>query len=181
MKHITVCCSANELAEKYTKPAAEFAQLLAKQGYGLVWGGSDTGLMHVVSTTVQKHGGKIVGVSLERFAKVASKVADELIMTSSYAERKGTMLERGDAVVVLAGGIGTLDEITEMLEYKKQNMHRKPIVVLNTDHFYDGFVQQLQRMRADGFIAKSLDELIHFAAEPPDVMTYLNEKLNTIV
>jgi predicted Rossmann-fold nucleotide-binding protein len=73
MKHICVFCSANNLEEKYTKPASEFAKLMAENGYSLVWGGSDVGLMKVIADGVKAGGGKLVGVSMEMIKDTAHK------------------------------------------------------------------------------------------------------------
>lgn len=174
MKYIAVFCSANDVVAKYAKSAREFARFLAKYGYGLVWGGSDRGLMKIVAYEVQANGGKIIGISMELLRHHARKNANEMIITKDLQERKATILTRSDAIVLFAGGIGSLDEITEMLELKKHGVHNKPIVILNTDNFYEGLKMQLQRMRNDGFLTKSLEELIYFANTPKEAIGYLN-------
>ena len=171
--NICVFCSASDVAERYTKPAVEFGQLIARGGHTLVWGGSDTGLMKVVASAAQENGGRIVGISVEMLRHKARTNADEMIITKDLSERKARMLERADALVVLTGGVGTLDEITETMEMKKQRLHEKPIVFLSTDNFYEGLKIQLQRMDADGFLPRSLDELVYFAATPEEAMGYI--------
>ncbi len=178
MKYIAVFCSANQLEEKYTKPAQTLARLLAEKGYHLVWGGSDKGLMKIIASEVQENGGKLIGVSIEHLKQDARKDADEMIIAKTLGERKATMLERSDAIVVLVGGIGTLDEVTEMLELKKHGMHTKPIVVLNTDNFYEGLKIQLEKMEKEGFLTKSLNDLIFFAQTPEDVFTHLEKSVD---
>ena len=177
MKYIAVFCSANELEEKYTGPAKEFAKLLAKNKYNLVWGGTDKGLMKVMASGVSEGGGKIVGISMDLLKNLARKDADEMIIAKDLGERKATILKRSDAIVVLVGGIGTLDEITEILELKKHKIHNKPIVILNTENFYEGLKVQLQKLRDDGFLIRPLDELIYFANQPEEVIEYLNRSL----
>lgn len=177
--NILIFCSASELEEKYSNPAKQFAKLLPENGYGLVWGGSDRGLMKEIASAVQKAGGKITGVTFELLKHRARKNADEMIVTKDLSERKATMLARADAVAVLVGGIGTLDEITEVLELKKHGIHNKPVVVLNTENFYSGFQQQLQTMKDNGFIQKPLEDLIYFTADPKQAIAYINQKLNT--
>lgn len=177
MKYITVFCSANELEEKYVAPAKEFAELLAKNKYHLVWGGTDKGLMKVMASGVQMGGGNIVGISTEFLKAHVRKDATEMIIAKDLGERKALFLKRGDAIVVLVGGIGTLDEITDILELKKHKIHNKPIVVLNTENFYEGLKVQLQKMRDDGFLTRPLDELIYFADTPEEVIEYLNQTL----
>ncbi len=180
MKYIAVFCSANDLEEKYTAPSKKFAQLLAENGYGLVWGGSDKGLMKIVASAVQEAGGKIVGVSMELLRKDARVGADEMIIAKDLGERKTTMLARSDAIVLLVGGIGTLDEITEILELEKHGVHNKPIVILNTENFYEGLKVQLQKMKDNSFITKPLDQLIYFVDTPEEAIVYIKEKLQQI-
>jgi uncharacterized protein (TIGR00730 family) len=179
MKNIAVFCSANELEEKYTSPAKQFAQLIATNGYNLVWGGSDKGLMKVIADGVQAGGGKLCGISMELLKASARANADEMIFAKDLGERKKLMLEKSDAIVVLVGGIGTLDEITEILELKKHGVHNKPIVVLNTENFYEGLKVQMQKMKDDGFITKPIEDLIYFADKPEEVIAFIQKKLNS--
>lgn len=177
-KYIAIFCSAQDLAKKYTKPAKELAKKIAEHEYHLVWGGSDTGLMKVIADEVQKGGGKLVGVSVKFLHHVARKNADEMIMAEDFSERKAKMLFRCDALVVLVGGTGTLDEATDVLELKKQDHHKKPIIFLNTENFYEGLKVQLQKMKDDGFIKRPLEELIFFADTPQEAIEYIDENLH---
>ena len=135
--NVCVFLSAAELDERYTRPAREFAELLGKGGHTLVWGGSDTGLMKVVADGVQETGGRLVGISVDFLREWARKDADEMVFAEDLAERKALLLARSDAVVVMAGGLGTLDEATDILEQKKHGLHNKPVVLLNTAGFYE--------------------------------------------
>lgn len=173
--NICVFCSANDVGEKYTAHAVEFARLIGEGGHGLIWGGADRGLMRVVADAVAGAGGKTIGISVELLRHTARENADEMIIAKTLGERKATMLSRADALVVLAGGIGTLDEITEILELKKHKQHGKPVVILNTDNFYEGFKAQLQRMEREGFLTQPLGELVYFAAAPDEGMRYITE------
>jgi uncharacterized protein (TIGR00730 family) len=171
--NICVFCSAYSLDDRYTAPAAEFARLLGEGGHTLVWGGSDAGLMGVLADGVKAAGGRLVGVLVELLAHKAYRGADELVMTRDLAERKAQLLMRADAVVVLVGGLGTLDEVTEVLELKKHNLHDKPVVLLDTEGFYDGLRTQLQRMETEGFLPRPLGELVNFAGAPAEVFEHL--------
>lgn len=177
MKHICVFCSARDLAPKYTGPAKEFAALLAQNGFSLVWGGSNRGLMKIVADEVRAGGGKLVGISMELLKASAKLDADEVIIAKDLGTRKAAMLARCEALVVLVGGIGTLDEITEVLALRKLKIHNKPIVVLNTENFYEGFKVQLQKMKDDGFINVALADLIYFADTPNEAIEYLKKQL----
>lgn len=149
---ICVFLSAADLDEHYTRPARELAELLGKGGHTLVWGGSDTGLMKVVADGVRETGGRLVGISVTFLREWARQDADEMVFADDLAERKALLLARADAVVVMAGGLGTLDEVTEILELKKHGLHDKPVVLLNTAGFYDGLTLQLRRMEEEGFL-----------------------------
>ena len=170
---ICVFLSAADLDERYTLPAREFAELLGAGGHTLVWGGSDTGLMKVVADGVQAAGGRLVGVSVELFRNVARVNADEMVFAKDLAERKALLLARSDAVVVMTGGLGTLDEATEILELRKHGLHDKPIVLLNTEGFYNGLIVQLQRMEDDGFLPVPLADVMYPADGPTDALAYL--------
>ncbi|MFF4315870.1 TIGR00730 family Rossman fold protein [Streptomyces sp. NPDC001507] len=170
---ICVFLSAADLDDRYTRPARDFAELIGKGGHSLVWGGSNVGLMKVVADGVQEAGGKLIGISVEFLANKARPGADEMVIAADLAERKRLLLERADAVVIMVGGTGTLDEATEILELKKHGRTDKPVVLLNTAGFYDGLKQQFHRMEAEGFLPRPLSELMFFAEDPAEAITYL--------
>ncbi|GAA5004761.1 LOG family protein [Streptomyces siamensis] len=172
---ICVFLSAADLDERYTRPARELAELLGKGGHTLVWGGSDTGLMKVVADGVRKAGGRLEGVSVSFLRQWARQDADEMVVAGDLAERKALLLARADAVVVLAGGLGTLDEVTEILELRKHGLHDKPVVLLNSAGFYDGLTLQLRRMEEEGFLPVRLDELFFPAATAADAFAHLEK------
>ncbi|MFD8200544.1 LOG family protein [Streptomyces sp. NPDC003470] len=173
--NICVFLSAADLDERYTRPAKEFGTLLGKGGHTLVWGGSDTGLMKVVADGVHEAGGRLLGVSVDFLAAKAREGADEMVIAKDLAERKRLLLERADAVVIMVGGTGTLDEATEILELKKHGHTDKPVVLLNTEGFYDGLKEQFRRMEDEGFLPRPLTELVFFAEEPVGALAYLEE------
>jgi uncharacterized protein (TIGR00730 family) len=175
--NICVFLSAADLDEKYTRPAREFAELIGRGGHTLVWGGSDSGLMKVVADGVEAHGGGLYGVSVDFLSAKARPGLDTMVVAKDLAERKRLMLERADAVVIMVGGTGTLDEATEIMELKKHGHTEMPIVLLNTAGFYDGLRQQFLRMEAEGFLFRPLPELLFFAEEPLGAMAYLEESL----
>ncbi|MGW8990523.1 LOG family protein [Streptomyces zhihengii] len=173
--NICVFLSAADLDERYTGPAREFAELIGKGGHTLVWGGSDVGLMKVVADGVAQAGGRLVGVSVEFLRSSARAVADEMVITRDLAERKAELLARSDAIVIMVGGTGTLDEATEILEFKKHGHHTKHVVLLNTAGFYDGLKQQFRRMDEEGFLPVPLTELVFFAEDGASALAYLEE------
>jgi len=177
--NICVFLSAADLDDRYTRPAREFAKLIGKGGHTLVWGGSDVGLMKVVADGVQEAGGRLLGVSVDFLAAKARAGADEMVIARDLAERKALLLEKADAVVVMVGGTGTLDEATEILELKKHGKTDKPVVLLNTAGFYDGLKEQFRRMEDEGFLPRPLADLVFFAEEPAAALAYLEESHGT--
>jgi len=175
MKNIGVFLSAADVPEKYIGPAKEFARLLAKNKFNLVWGGSDKGLMKIVADEVQQHDGKLISVTMPLVQKSVRQDSDEIIYAKDLSESKKIMAEKADAIVVLVGGIGTLDEVTELLEFKKHGVYNQPIIFLNTANFYVGLKQQLEKMEAEGFLPKKLSEYVHFAETPEEVIKSLQE------
>ena len=176
---ICVFLSAADLDERYTVPAREFAELIGAGGHTLVWGGSDTGLMNVVADGVRAAGGRLVGVSVEFLRAKARSDADEMVFAADLAERKALLLAGCDAIVVMVGGLGTLDEATEILELRKHGFHDKPVVLLNTAGFYDGLARQLERMDADGFLPIPSAELVHVAPDAASALAYLQESVGS--
>jgi len=175
--NICVFLSAADLDDRYTRPAREFARLLGKGGHTLVWGGSDTGLMKVVADGVEEAGGRLVGVSVDFLSAMARPGADEMVIARDLAERKKLLLQKADAVVVMVGGTGTLDEATEIIELKKHGQTDKPVVLLNTAGYYDGLREQFRRMEEEGFLPRPLSELVHFADEPAAALAHLEESV----
>ncbi|MGP4101721.1 TIGR00730 family Rossman fold protein [Nonomuraea sp. KM90] len=175
--NICVFLSAADLSETYTGPAREFAELIGKGGHTLVWGGSDVGLMKVMADGVHEAGGRLMGVSVDFLAHKVRPGVDDMVIAADLAERKRLLLEKADAVVIMVGGTGTLDEATEILELKKHGRTDKPVVLLNTAGFYDGLKQQFRRMEDEGFLPRPLTDLVFFAEEPVGAMAYMEESL----
>ena len=175
--NICVLLSAADLDPRYTRPARDFAELLGEGGHTLVWGGSDTGLMKVVADGVQEAGGRLVGISVDLFREYARKEADEMVFAKDLAQRKALLLQHADAIVVMAGGLGTLDEATDILERRKHRLHNKPVVLLNTAGFYSGLVLQLRRMEEEGFLPVPLDDLVFVTDDGARAVAYLEDQV----
>jgi len=177
MKSIAVFCSINEVADEYIVDARKLAKLMADHGYDLVWGGADKGLMKIVADGVQHRGGRIIGITPGFLKHKRRMKADEMIIVEDISRTKELLIERSDAIILLPGGTGSLDEITEVLELKKHGLYTKPVVILNTSGFYEGFRMQLMRMEKDGFLQMGITELLHFADSPGDAVAYIDENI----
>lgn len=179
---VWISCSANDVREVYIRAARRLAALLAEAGHTIVYGGVDLGLMKVIADEAQRHGGKLIGVSMEQIKPFNRPHIDELISAKDLAERKAILLRRCEAIIVLVGGVGTLDEATEMIEHRGRNRHQKPIIIVNTDGYYDGLQTQLARMEREGFLpaaelgeqhGAALARLVRFVATPDLVLSAL--------
>jgi len=130
---------------------------LAAAGLRLIYGGGTKGIMGAVADGAIRAGGKVTGI-IPRFlmSKEATESAlgrlDELIVTEDMHTRKHTMFEKSDAFVALPGGIGTLEEIVEVMTWAQLGHHRKPIVFANVLGFWDPMLVLVDHMRAEGFV-----------------------------
>lgn len=168
--NICVYCSASDqIAPQFFEVARELGSLIARRGDTLVYGGASVGLMGCVAEAVQADGGHVVGVIPERLVarEIAYKHADELLVTADMRERKAAMENRADAFFALPGGLGTLEEITEIMNLRKLGYTDKPLVLLNIDGFYDPLVVLLDHMIKGRF----LDAYTELFTLAPDVPT----------
>ncbi|HEV7256102.1 MAG TPA: TIGR00730 family Rossman fold protein [Mesorhizobium sp.] len=141
----------------YAEAGAHLGRSLARAGLRLVYGGGTKGIMGAVANGAIQAGGKVTGI-IPRFLidKEATETAlqklDELVVTENMHERKHAMFERSDAFVALPGGIGTLEEIIEIMTWGQLGHHRKPIVFANLEGFWNPMLALLDHMRDEGFI-----------------------------
>jgi hypothetical protein len=132
------CASSNAAAPQFIAAAEAFGAILAKEGLRLVYGGGGVGLMGAAARAAQDAGGKVLGViphfltSHERPLKTV-----ETVIVNSMHERKMMMFEEADAFAILPGGIGTLEEVIELLSWRRLGLHAKPIAFLNLAGFWD--------------------------------------------
>lgn len=173
---IGVFCSARDIGPEYTEPVQDFARHVGENGHTLVWGGSNSGLMRLVAEEVRAAGGKLVGVSMPVYEEEAFVGADELLIAADLFDRKRLMIERSEAIAILVGGIGTLDEATDIIEFKREGMHDVPLVILNTDGFYDPLRDQLALMEKAGFLDRPASELVDFAATSHEALDLMVAK-----
>lgn len=176
------CSSSNHIDSIYPGVAETMGRLLAERRHTLVYGGGNVGLMGIMARTLHEQGGHVVGVIPEKLkAKegVAYDVADELIVTGTMRERKKIMYTRGDAFVVLPGGYGTLEEFMEVLTLKQLSYHQRPIVLVNTEGFFDpllGFFDQLHKAH---FARTPAEALMHVAADAAEALDYIEQHAPT--
>jgi len=158
LQSICVYCGANPGARpQYSEAALKLGTAMAREGVRLVYGGGSIGLMGVVARAVMDNGGDVTGI-IPQFLKdrevMLSEVPD-LIVTADMHERKQKMFERADAFVALPGGIGTLEEVVEVMTWAQLERHAKPIVIVNLGGFWDSLIALFGRMTEEGFLHKA--------------------------
>jgi cytokinin riboside 5'-monophosphate phosphoribohydrolase len=171
------CSSSTKLASKYYEAGERLGREMVTHGWGLIYGGGNIGLMGSVARSVKEAGGTVVGVipDFMQVRELAYVEATELVVVPTMRERKRVMAERADAFLTLPGGIGTLEEMTEIMSERYLNLTKKPLVLLNQDGFYDHLLMFFERMVAEKFKSPCLAELLAVAATTEDVWPLLHQ------
>ena len=176
MDNIVVYCGSNLGATPaYAEAARELGSIMAGRGRRLVYGGGRIGLMGTLADAVLQGGGEVIGVipTFLREKEVAHQGLTELIETADMPARKNKMIELGDAFIALAGGIGTFEELFEVLSLAQLKQHRKPIGLLNTAGFYDPLLALLEQPVQQGFMPAANLSLLCMAEKPADLLDKL--------
>jgi hypothetical protein len=158
----SVClfCGASETADPaYTEAAYAFGRATAQAGWRLVYGGGGVGLMGASARGAHEAGGRVVGI-MPAFLRSRERLFDEVetVVVTSMHERKQLMYDQSDAFVVAPGGIGTLEEVVELLSWKRLDLHHKPVVFLNLNGFWDGFFALMRHSVDEGMTPPSFLE-----------------------
>jgi len=154
--------------------------MLAKRNWRLVYGAGDVGLMGRVANAAQAAGGKTFGVIPTHLLdwEVGKRDLDTFIITETMHERKKVMLMNADAIVVLPGGAGSLDELFEALTWRQLGLHGKPIFVLNTNGFWTPLIGLIDHVVAQGFADTSLHGFIQVVDDVPALEAGLDAVLS---
>ena len=156
----------------FASTATILGQAMARQDTTLVFGGGRVGLMGVLADAVLAGGGNIVGV-IPTFLKdkeLAHQAATEMLVVPDMHTRKKTMFEQSDAFCILPGGVGTLDEMFEIITWRQLHLHNKPIVILNVAGYWTPLLTMIERMIGAGFAHQGHDALVTVVERPEDVL-----------
>lgn len=169
------CSSSNQIPVEYSAMAAELGARMAENGYNLVHGGGKIGLMGVLAASVQQNGGKVTGVlpELLNLEGIASETDDEIIITKDMADRKTEMRKRSRAFIALPGGFGTLEELLEVITLKQLGYLNVPIVIINTNSFYDNLTALFSKMYSLKFADESYNTLFFITTNPGEAIDYI--------
>jgi len=181
MRHVCVYCGSGFGTDPAFKAAAQaVGTALAEAGLGLVYGGGNVGLMGTVAHAVLSAGGHVTGI-IPDFLKAREHMLDDIqetVVVGDMHTRKKLMFDRADAFVALPGGIGTLEELVEQLTWAQLGRHTKPILLLDTNGFWQPLLALLDHMRGTGFIREGLDPTYLVASHPGEVVGMLREALD---
>lgn len=175
--NITVYLGANPGDRpEYARYAYELGQWIAGHGHTLIYGGSRTGLMGKLADGALEQGGRVIGVEPRFFMEkeLQHQGLTELIVTENMAQRKKKMLELGDLFLAFPGGIGTLEEISEIMSLNKLDMVPKPFAFLDYEGYWQSMKALLDRMAEEGFVWKEWVERIPFIRDLEELERYCN-------
>jgi uncharacterized protein (TIGR00730 family) len=150
------CGSSDRADPAYTEAARAFGTATAEAGWRLVYGGGGVGLMGASARGAHEAGGRVVGI-MPAFLRSRERLFDEVetVVVTSMHERKQLMYDESDAFVVAPGGIGTLEEVVELLSWKRLDLHHKPVVFLNLNGFWEGFFALMRHSVDEGMTPAS--------------------------
>ncbi len=175
-KTLCVYCGSHKGARpEYTTAARRLGQHLAEQEIQLIYGGGSVGLMGVLADSVLAEGGQVTGVIPEQLAEreLAHKELTHLRIVADMHQRKSLMAGLSDAFIALPGGMGTLEELFEVLTWSQLGIHAKPCGVLNILGYYEGLLGFLDHQVTEGFLKDEQRRLLQVSDDPRDLLKRL--------
>jgi hypothetical protein len=179
-RSITVyCSSSNGVHSRYFDAARQLGDAIAARNWTLVYGGNHVGPMGALADGARARRGRVVGITPKHFidAGHGDDACDELVVVENMRRRKELLEHRGDAFVVLPGGIGTLEELTEVLVSRHLGFHQKPIILLNVADFWNPLVDLLREGLQERFIRPGTLELMQVHSTVDSCMQHLDTAL----
>ena len=174
---LCVFCGANPgVKPEFAAAAAALGQLLGERRVRLVYGGGNVGLMGVLADAALAAGGEVIGVIPQMLVdkELAHRHVTDLRIVGSMHERKALMAELSDAFVALPGGLGTYEELFEVLTWAQLHIHHKPVGCLNVLGYFDPLASLLDHAVAEGFLLASQRRLLVRASDPADLLAELS-------
>ena len=169
------CGSGPGTNPRFVEAAQALGKIFAENHVRLVYGGGSVGLMGAIAKSVLEHGGNVTGIIPDflRARENALTKVQEMIVTPDMHERKRLMFERSDAFVALPGGVGTLEELVEMMTWQQLGRHAKPILLANIDAFWEPLLALIAHMRQAQFIRHNLEVDVLKAERVEDILPRL--------
>lgn len=159
----------------YIEKAKELGEQLAKEGLGIVYGGSTVGLMGAVADSALAHNGRVIGIMPENLQKLELTHISltEIHIVDSMHTRKAKMADLADSYIALPGGCGTLDEYFEIFTWAQIGLHTKPIILYNINGFYDALIQHFEKMLDEGFVREDQRSILQVAMTVEEILAIL--------
>ena len=179
MRICIYCASSAKIDEIYFEATERLAKILVNSGVQVIYGGGGHGLMGKLADTVLAQGVQIKGIMPQFMNEVewAHKKVTDFEFTNTMHERKAKFLENIDALIALPGGTGTLEELLEAITLKRLGQFTKPIIILNTNGYYDPLIQMLKRCVEEKFLRPIHAEMWTFVHQPEEVMSAINQSM----
>ncbi len=179
MRICIFCASSSKIDEVYFDATERLAKILVNSKVQVIYGGGGHGLMGKLADTVLAQGGQIKGIMPQFMNEVewAHKSVTDIEFTKTMHERKAKFLENIDALIALPGGTGTLEELLEAITLKRLGQFTKPIIILNTNGYYDPLIQMLERCVEEKFLRPIHAEMWTFVRQPEEVMSAINQSM----
>lgn len=164
--------SSTKIDNQYFEAAADLGKQLAEHRIRLINGAGSLGLMRMVADAVLENGGEVTGVIPKFMVEQGwhHSGLTELIEVGSMHERKQLMADLSDAVIALPGGCGTLEELLEIITWKQLGLYLNPIVILNTNGFFNPLLEQLERAIDESFMRRQHGDIWSVAATPEEAV-----------
>lgn len=176
IKNICVFCGSSSGHNPiYSEMAERLAISLSRRKIGIVYGGGNIGLMGRLADAMLGAGGSVIGVIPESMVKreLAHKGVTQLLVVQSMYERKALMVALSDAFIALPGGVGTFDELFEVITLRQLGIHSKPCGILNVNNYFDGFIEQINRSVEEGFLTCSPESIFLISSDLEELIEKL--------
>ena len=168
--------SSDRIDQAYFTAAYELGSLIGREGYRLIFGGGQEGLMGACARGVLQAGGKVLGIAPRFFDEPGILMKDtcDFLFTDTMSERKARMEDEADAFIALPGGIGTYEEFFEVLTLKQLGRHSKPMALLNTLGYYDALHALLNMTAESGFMTENVMRLFALCSDPAEALKHVS-------
>ncbi len=179
--------SSLSVGQEYIDITRTICELLAKEGFGIVYGGTEYGMMKELAESYKQAGGvNLTGVMSHQLAKVtkgykAFDNLDEAVWVDTIGERISIISNKADGLLILPGGYGTLEELGSMIGGKANKLYDKPIVILNYNGFYNHFIEFLDNMSEKNFSKINIRDIVHITESIDDMLNYFNNYSTTAI
>jgi uncharacterized protein (TIGR00730 family) len=170
------CGSKNGVNPLFVQHAVQLGKLLAENNITLIYGGANIGIMGAIADATMNNGGRVVGIIPKVLVDWERKheAITELIVTEDMHDRKKIIYDRSDAVLVLPGGFGTLDELFETITWNQLSIHEKHVFILNSGGFYTHLISHIEQMKEEHFLYGEAIKRITVLDDPEELKKYIS-------